>query len=76
MPVYEYECADCRQTTEALRRMADADEPLACEGCGSEKTRRKHSVFAAAGASESGDVPLPMGGGCPCGNPNGPCNTR
>lgn len=49
MPIYEYECEQCRHVTESLRKMADADAPLTCECCGSEKTRRAHSVFAAGG---------------------------
>lgn len=81
MPVYEYACEKCGKTTESLRRMADADAPAACEHCGSERTRRVHSVFAAAAGK--GEVSLPMGasgagggGCCPCGNAAGPCNTR
>ena len=76
MPIYEYVCADCGQISESLRKMADADEPIACEKCGSEQTHRRQSVFAAAGG-ERDDVSLPMsgeGGGCPCGDPAGPCN--
>lgn len=75
MPVYEYVCEKCHTTTEALRKMADADAELACEQCGGAKMTRKHSVFAAgAAAPGGGDVSLPMGGGgCGCGNPHGPC---
>ena len=78
MPIYEYLCEACGQKTEALRKMSDADAPIVCEHCGGEKTKRAHSVFA-AGGGESGDMPLPMGGGpgsggCPCGDPSGPCN--
>lgn len=74
MPVYEYECSDCGKTTDALRRMAQADEPIPCAACGSAQTRRKHSVFAAA-ASEAGGASLPMAGGgcCPCGKNAGAC---
>lgn len=63
MPVYEYRCDDCRELTEALRRMADADDPQPCEHCGGETTQRVHSVFA-AGASEAdaGFEACPPGG--------------
>ncbi|HEX7008689.1 MAG TPA: zinc ribbon domain-containing protein [Phycisphaeraceae bacterium] len=75
MPVYEYACEDCGAVTEALRKMAEADAPLACERCGSERTRRAHSVFTAGGSSpSSGDVPLPIGGCGRCGNPYGSCS--
>lgn len=71
MPIYEYACEACGHITEALRRMADADAPQPCEACGSGKTRREHSVFAAGGAKS--DTALPMGGCGRCGDPNGPC---
>ena len=47
MPVYEYTCAACGHVTEALRKMSEADAPIACESCGKPETRRSHSVFAA-----------------------------
>ena len=72
MPVYEYECDKCHGVTEALRKMADADQPQVCHKCGSEQTHRIRSVFT-AGGSQKRDVSLPMGGGCACGNPHGPC---
>ncbi|QQE13993.1 zinc ribbon domain-containing protein [Planctomycetota bacterium] len=65
MPFYEYECADCEEVTEALRRMVDADNAPECEHCGSKKTTRKVSIFNAS--SDSGSMPeMPSGGGC-CG---------
>lgn len=76
MPIYEYNCEKCEHTTEALRPMSQADTPLACEACGSGKTTRRQSEFA-AGASKSGTGSMPSppgGGGCGhCGDPNGPC---
>ncbi len=76
MPVYEYECENCHRITEALRKMADVNAPLTCEHCGSEQTKRAHSVVAmntSGGRSQS----LPMsggGGGCGrCGGPHGSC---
>lgn len=62
MPIYEYQCEQCSKVTEALRRMADADEPQPCEHCGHTKTSRMHSVFATASSS----VELPVGS---CGGP-------
>ncbi len=70
MPIYEYTCEECKHTTEAMRRMAEADEPLACEACGSERTRRDQSVFAASsGGGEEDAVPAspPCGPGGACG---------
>ena len=74
MPIYEYQCQQCGHVTEALRRMDEADEAIACEACGSEQTARGHSVFATSGGEREASMPeLPMGGGCACGDPNGPC---
>jgi putative FmdB family regulatory protein len=73
MPIYEYRCEECGHLSEALRAMAAADEPLACEACGSARTGRVHSVFSAAVASrgECAAGPMPMGGcGNCCGQPD------
>jgi len=72
MPIYEYDCKDCGHTTETLRRMAEADAPIACESCGGTKTARGHSVFAAGGSGAASETPLPMGG-CSGPTPMGGC---
>ena len=73
MPVYEYKCRGCGHTSEALRPIRDADAPIACDACGSKKTKRSHSVFAAA-TSSSGDAPGPMGNCSQCpGGADGSC---
>lgn len=60
MPIYEYQCDQCQHVTEVLRRMSDADQTQVCESCGSTKTHRQHSVFAAQGGGTNQE--LPMGG--------------
>jgi putative FmdB family regulatory protein len=47
MPIYEYICMDCNKKFDALRSMSDADAPILCTNCQSEKTSRTISVFAA-----------------------------
>jgi putative FmdB family regulatory protein len=65
MPVYEYYCSKCHTKFDALRPMRDADAPIACEHCESERTARVLSVFFAT----SGGKPVSgAGGGCACGN--------
>lgn len=71
MPMYEYFCDDCNRTTEVLRRMDEADEPIDCEGCGSTQTRRTQSVFAAASGSTGADPSTSPCGRC--GDPGGSC---
>jgi len=53
MPLYEYVCDDCHTRFELLRRMSQADEPIACHNCASTHTARVFSTFAAF--SRSGD---------------------
>ncbi len=72
MPLYEYECRECGAVTEALRRGAEADSPIACERCGATHTSRKHSVFAVASPNASGPQAPPAM--CPrCGDAPGSC---
>jgi putative FmdB family regulatory protein len=61
MPVYEYSCDKCGKTTETLRRMNEADDPITCEHCGSRRTKRAHSVFSAQAGTSSPAMPV---GGC------------
>lgn len=75
MPIYEYRCEDCGEVTEGLRSMSSADEPIACEHCGSQKTQRVQSVFAAS-VAEGGGGSDPGPGACPggmCSMPGGGC---
>ena len=72
MPLYEYICMDCRKHFDSLRPMKDADAPIHCNYCQSEKTARTISVFF---AQSSGKVIAGgNGGGCAsCGG--GSCST-
>lgn len=40
MPIYEYRCGDCQAVTSVLARVSRANDPCACERCGSERTHR------------------------------------
>jgi putative FmdB family regulatory protein len=74
MPIYEYICEDCGHVTEALRAMRDADTAYACEKCESTRTRRAHSVPAAAPSAEGGGEAAFDPASCPtCGDPGGSC---
>jgi putative FmdB family regulatory protein len=64
MPVYEYYCSKCHTKFDALRSMSEADAPIPCAHCESQRTARVLSVFFAS----SGGKPIEgMGGGCACG---------
>ena len=54
MPIYEYECQDCRTRFEKLERSALGAEKPSCPGCGSksvEKLISKSSTLSGGGAS-------------------------
>lgn len=73
MPIYEYECKQCRKSFEKLvKRMEDNDVKVPCPECGSRQTGRKLSAFAAVSSGGGGkSESLPTGCGR-CGGP-GPC---
>jgi putative FmdB family regulatory protein len=74
MPLYEYICEETGETISLLRPMKDADEPVEDPDGKGRRFVRAHSTFsvgAGAPGRMSGDA---FGGGCPCGNPDGPCN--
>jgi putative FmdB family regulatory protein len=54
MPIYEYRCAECESKFEKIRSMSEKDSPLGCPSCGSEKSRRQLSVFAASVSDGTG----------------------
>ena len=64
MPLYEYQCSDCRKVSETLRPMSKADDPMLCAYCGSERTRRAMSVFATVGSGGASSSTSNGCGGC------------
>ncbi len=49
MPVYEYNCRDCRESFEKLVRIVGAQQ-IVCPHCGSSNTLKKLSIFATKSA--------------------------
>jgi putative FmdB family regulatory protein len=65
MPIYEYECAKCGASFEALLRTQGDEKKVACEACGSRRIERKPSVFAAHEAAPARSAtPRCQRGGC------------
>lgn len=46
MPLYEFECQDCKENFEKLMRLSGVQQAT-CPRCGSVKTVKKISAFAA-----------------------------
>jgi putative FmdB family regulatory protein len=52
MPIYEYLCRNCGKRFEILRSIKEADSPILCKLCQSNKTKRALSVFYAQSGSQ------------------------
>ena len=77
MPLYEYYCADCQTKFETLRPMSQADDPIQCRNCASERTSRALSLFAAH-VKGGGHSSAMAGSSCngSCGSCGGGCGHR
>lgn len=67
MPIYEYACRACDHRFDKLVRTMSEPKSPECPKCGSKKTERALSVFAAVssgGKSASGDSEMPSCGRC------------
>lgn len=52
MPIFEYECLECREVFETLQLSRSSSEDTECPGCGSDRTERMVSSFATSGRSD------------------------
>jgi putative FmdB family regulatory protein len=65
MAIYEYVCESCKNEFDLMRPMKEADEPAACQTCGSRKTKRKLSLFnAQSGGKSVAGTSAPSCSGC------------
>jgi len=55
MPIYIYKCKDCGESTELMRRMSQAGDPVTCT-CGGETGRDFGGECAGAGNKEYGET--------------------
>lgn len=60
MPLYEYECEDCHEVFDELRRSDDREKPIACPRCGGQA-----HVLISAFAQGSGGSGRTVGGCTP-----------
>ena len=66
MPLFEYVCVDCGETSEVL--MVATDAVASCEACGSRNVEKLLSAHSSASGSRGG-------GALPCGQGAGHCGT-
>jgi putative FmdB family regulatory protein len=67
MATYEYVCMACETPFEERRPMTAAvTTEVACPSCGSERVRRRFSLFATGGATTGASAGCACGGACAC----------
>ena len=73
MPIYEYVCRACGHEFEELVMSASSRDKARCPQCGSGRTARQMSVFAAHETEAAAGRPA-IGGPCAqCGDAKGSC---
>ncbi len=71
MPIYEYVCEEDGQVLELMRPMDRADDVVDDPSGKGRVFKRRFSTFSAGTSGGGGER---FEGGCPCGDPNGPCS--
>ena len=51
MPLYDYQCQQCKSGFTELRRTSEMDSPISCPKCGSMGNRRSLSCFSVGGST-------------------------
>ncbi|MBV6481313.1 MAG: hypothetical protein DIKNOCCD_01031 [bacterium] len=66
MPLIEYTCLDCLKTYEILSGVSQEGDLPVCPSCGSSRSEKALSVFAAKAAAGARPSPAPAAptGGC------------
>jgi len=70
MPIYEFHCADCGKSFEALRLSASSFVSITCPSCHGANVGKEMSSFAVS-APSSGSIPMCDRTGA-CASPNLP----
>ena len=68
MPLYEYQCKNCKEEFEQIVRFSEADIMPACPVCGSQHTHKKISISASFGSTSSASF---SSSGISCGSGGG-----
>ncbi|MFC1971749.1 zinc ribbon domain-containing protein [Chloroflexota bacterium] len=61
MPIYEYECMNCGEKFELLRRLNDEDNEIDCPKCSKLAAKRVLSTFATASSNSFRAPSTPAG---------------
>ncbi|RLC47441.1 MAG: zinc ribbon domain-containing protein [Candidatus Coatesbacteria bacterium] len=53
MPIYEYECRECKERFSVLQGMSEDGEQVSCPKCGAKSPKRLLSMFGSHGGASS-----------------------
>ncbi len=53
MPLYEYECPECRRKLELRRSIAEGERDVKCPECGKGRLKRVLSLFSTSSSDKS-----------------------
>ena len=65
MPIYEYECQDCKEIFETLVTSASSEEEISCSKCGSTDTKK---IMSSGNIRSGSGVSLPSAPPAGCGS--------
>ncbi|MBN1593633.1 MAG: zinc ribbon domain-containing protein [Candidatus Coatesbacteria bacterium] len=57
MPIYEYECQECKVRFEVLQGINEGNEGVSCPKCDAKAPKRLMSMFGSSGSSSSSCSP-------------------
>ncbi len=61
MPIYEYECTDCKEKFEKFVRGFSTELDVECPKCHGHKVKKVFSMFSGGGSSSKGQTCAPSG---------------
>ncbi len=67
MPLYEFQCTDCKDEFEELVRSSAAAAEVKCPRCGGQHVRRKVSLFASKSSGGASFAAAPAASSCSTG---------
>ena len=67
MPLFEFQCTDCKDEFEELVRSSAAVTEVKCPHCGSQQVKRKLSLFASKVSGGGSLAPAPAASSCSTG---------
>lgn len=56
MPMYEYECRNCKERFEVLQKMGEGNEGLCCPKCNSDNPEKIFSAFCSGTSKGSSAI--------------------